>query len=90
MKIQTIRPWFDKTVNKVRSVGEVQEITEDRYKEIVATLKGHKDVEWVRLVKEYPDIADMTVKDIKAELDSKEIEYDANAKKADLYSLLTK
>lgn len=90
MIIETIRPWFDKTVNKVRSVGEVQEITEDRYKEIVATLKGHKDVEWVRLVKEYPSIGDMTVKDIKAELDSKEIEYDANAKKADLYALLTK
>ena len=90
MIIETIRPWFDKTVNKVRSVGEVQEITEDRYKEIVATLKGHKDVEWVRLVKEYPSIGDMTVKDIKAELDAKEIEYDANAKKADLYALLTK
>lgn len=90
MKIKTLKPWFDKKANRVRSVGDTQEVTQARYKEIVNTLKAFKDVDWLEVVVEYPPIEELKVKEIKVLLDEKKVDYPAKANKEELYELLVK
>lgn len=88
MKIETLRTWFDKKEMIVRQIGDVQEVSEERYKEIVSTLKQYGNHTWVKPVEELPDYSELTVKEIKTLLDEKEIAYDDSLKKKELYELL--
>lgn len=96
MKIVTKKAWFDKKVNKIRKIGETQEVTEERYKEITETLKAFKNVTWVEPVEEevtgakFPEYDNITAKEIKALLDEQEIKYNSSDSKQDLYDLLTR
>lgn len=96
MKIVTKKAWFDKKVNKIRQIGETQEVTEERYKEITETLKAFKNVTWVEPVEEevtdaeFPEYENITAKEIKALLDEQEIKYNSSDSKQDLYDLLTR
>lgn len=96
MKIVTKKAWFDKKVNKIRKIGETQEVTEERYKEITETLKAFKNVIWVEPVEEevtgaeFPEYDNITAKEIKALLDEQEIKYNSSDSKKDLYDLLTR
>lgn len=88
MKIRTVKPWFDKKANRVRSKGDIQEVTKERFDEIVKTLQKFKDVTWIEPVVEIPNVDDLTVKEIKQKLDKAKVEYDSSLKKSELYSLL--
>lgn len=88
MKIETLKTWFDKKEMVVRQIGDTQEVSEERYEEIIQTLKKYGDFEWVKLVKELPNYEEITVKEIKNLLDKKGITYDDNLKKKELYELL--
>lgn len=96
MKIVTKKAWFDKKVNRIRQIGETQEVTEERYKEITETLKAFKNVTWVEPVEEevtgaeFPEYGNITAKEIRALLDEQEIKYNSSDSKQDLYDLLTR
>ena len=98
MKIVTKKAWFDKKVNRIRQIGETQEVTEGRYKEITETLKAFKNVTWVEPVEEvkevtdaeFPEYENITAKEIRALLDEQEIKYNSSDSKQDLYDLLTR
>lgn len=99
MKIVTKKAWFDKKVNRIRKIGETQEVTEERYKEITETLKAFKNVTWVEPVEEeveevtgaeFPEYENITAKEIRALLDEQEIKYNSSDSKQDLYDLLTR
>lgn len=96
MKIVTKKAWFDKKVNRIRQIGETQEVTEERYKEITETLKAFKNATWVYPVEEevtdaeFPEYGNITAKEIRALLDEQEIKYNSSDSKQDLYDLLTR
>lgn len=97
MKIVTKKAWFDKKVNRIRQIGETQEVTEERYKDITETLKAFKNVTWVEPVEEeevtgakFPEYDNITAKEIRALLDEQEIKYNSSDSKQDLYDLLTR
>lgn len=83
MKVKVIKAYFDKQEHKILNIGDTIEVSEER----LAVLKG-KNLLQQAYVEEIDGYADMTVKELKAELDSQGIEYDSKAKKADLIKLL--
>lgn len=88
MKIETFKTWFDKKEVKIRQIGDIQEVSEERYKEIVSTLKKYGEYTWVKPVKKLPNYEEITVKEIKNLLDTKGVTYDDSLKKKELYELL--
>lgn len=83
MKVKVIKAYFDKRERKILNIGDTIEVSEER----LAVLKG-KNLLQQAYVEEIDGYDDMTVKELKSELDSKGIEYDSKAKKADLIKLL--
>lgn len=93
MPYKVVRAFTDNQDNKrVYEVGDVypkgdKKPTEERVKRL---LDGTNDNKKVYLEEEPETLDDLTVKDLKAKLDEKELEYDPKAKKADLIKLLEK
>lgn len=83
-KVKVIYPFTDKANNGAsRSEGDVLEVSDARLKVLLGENENKRA--YVELIDEPKD---MTVAELKAELDAKGIEYDAKAKKAELIELL--
>lgn len=78
IKVKATIQFRDLKENKLRRVGDTFEVSESRYNEIL-----EKGGNWIE-----KDYSDFTVKELKAELDKREIEYSVGDKKADLLKKL--
>lgn len=77
--VKVIRPYTDTNTKEEIETGAVFAVSNERF-EVLAGKNKYNNV--------YVEEIDMTVADIKAELDKREIDYPSNAKKADLLKLL--
>lgn len=82
MKVKAIRNFRDLKEKKNRTIGEVFEVSHDRFGELVATTHGVL----VEEVKE--EIGDLTVAQLKNQLDQMGVKYNSKAKKEELIDLI--
>lgn len=83
MRAEVKRPFYDLKEDVARSEGQVFDLTHDRYRELDKKLKG-----FVVAIEDPKEDTDLTIEEIKAELDKMGVDYPAKAKKADLLKLL--
>lgn len=82
MKVKALRNFRDLKEKKNRTIGEVFEVSSDRYKELIATMHGIL----VEEVKE--EVGDLTVAQLKNRLDQMGVKYNSKAKKEELIDLI--
>lgn len=88
MKVKAIIEFFDLKENKLRSVGDEFEVSNERFSEILT--KGGKWIEEVEEIEKVEEVEEkeLTIAEIKSMLDEKGIKYAKGAKKDELLSLL--
>ena len=92
MKVKAVKRFFDREVERIREDGEIFDVTSERRDAINATKFGILVKTLIvidnPIENAEPTEAPTTVKDIKAVLDARGIEYRGNAKKEELLKLL--
>ena len=62
MKIKVLKKFKDFKEDVIREPGDIFEVTDERFDEIVNGLKKFEDVEWVKVIKEPEEVIEEPAK----------------------------